>query len=802
MGSMGADFADLDNDGLSDLFVTEMLPDSLSRKKSKMVYESWNKYQINLGEGYHHQFARNVLQKQVMPGHFLEVGRYAGVAATEWSWGALLFDMDGDGKRDIFVANGIYKDLLDRDYLTYTGSDENVRALIQQEKQAIIKLVNSMPSSQFQNYAFQNQGDFRFENKAIKWGLDEPMYSSGSAYGDLDNDGDLDLVVNNVNALSAVFQNQTDTAKNKSISFIITSKSNNSFSTGTQVKTYVRSKMYLSDNFTVRGYQSCVSNRVVVGLGENVALVDSVVFLWPSGGYSKLVNLKTNQILTVQKELLEVFDSPKVVSTPKAMFRKIELDLFTHSGNNVNDFDKDRLLPMMYSNEMPSVIKADINKDGTDELYIGGGQGQSGVFVSFSSTKIEALTMPSMKPFIDSEETKSAFFDADKDGDMDLYLAFGGRSYSRSSTNLLDVIFLNDGGGKFSQSPHSLPFVDFPSTSVVKPIDFDHDGDMDICIGERFDPFTYGDGGRGFLFQNDGRGKFKDVTLQYAPELNKIGMITDIEVQDVDGNGWLDLVVVGDWMPITFLKNVNGHFENDKKTLGLADSEGWWHEIEAGDLNNDGRIDFVIGNNGLNSFFRSQDRMYVNDFDQNGSFEQIFCTAENGTYYPLLDKDELVSQLPGLKKQLLYYRDYARKSMSDLFQKAILEKSMIRQVNELRSVVLLSTQDHYQIMPLPLEAQLSSIYAVCLVDVNNDDIIDLIAGGNQDKVKPQFGPINSSTGWLFLGKKKNGNYEFDKGISLNVQGEIRGIETVDYKGNKYIIFTKYGDKVECFEVLY
>jgi hypothetical protein len=334
----------------------------------------------------------------------------------------------------------------------------------------------------------------------------------------------------------------------------------------------------------------------------------------------------------------------------------------------------------------------------------------------------------------------------------------------------------------------------------VKPIDFDNDGDLDLCIGERFDPFSYGVGGRGFLFQNDGMGRFKDVTMFYAPDLNKLGMITDIEVQDVDHDGWQDLMVVGDWMPIIFLKNVKGHFVNDKELFGLIDSEGWWHEIESGDLNKDGKVDFVVGNNGLNSFFRSKDRMYVNDFDQNGSIEQIFCTELNGRYYPLLDKDELLSQLPGLKKQLLYYRDYATKSMTDLFPREILEKSIIYQVNELRSVLLISDHSDYKKVPLPKEAQFSSVYAMRLVDVNNDGVIDLIAGGNQDNVKPQFGPNSASGGWLFLGKLKKGIFEFDKGIDLGVEGEIRGIEYIEREGIKYIFFAKYGSKLEVFEV--
>lgn len=803
MGSMGADFADLDNDGAPELFVTEMLPDSLKRKKTKMIYENWDKHQLNFQNGYHYQFPRNVLHKKISEGSYVEVGRLAGIAASEWSWGALLFDMDNDGKRDVFIANGIYKDLLDRDYLTYTGAEDNIRKLIKEdEKNAIMKLIDLMPSSSFPNYAFKNEGNLKFTNKAIDWGLGDPMYSSGSAYGDLDNDGDLDLVINNINAPAVLYRNNSDSSKYKSISVSLSAKGNNTFAVGSQVTAFCGTRSMVADNFITRGYQSAVEQNVTIGLGEGITSVDSLIIRWPDSGQSVIYNVPVNQKLNVIKEdskLLPVKVNESVINAKHFRITRESTTIFKHQGSGLVDFNRDRLLPMMYSNETPSLIKGDIDHDGIEEIYIGGGKNQQGGFIQYNNDQFRLSQPDVFNKYALAEETKGVLFDADGDGDLDFYMSTGGRFFPTISNAQEDKVFINNGKGIFSESPYPLPIPGF-STSFAKSLDFDNDGDQDLLIGERFDPFVYGRGGGAFLLQNNGTGLFKEVTGTYAQKLLNIGMVTDASVVDFDNDGWSDIILVGDWMPIIAFRNNKGNFNNVSNEFDLTNTEGWWQTIEAADLNKDGKPDFVIGNQGLNSFFKSGDRMYVNDFDSNGSIEQLFCTQVGTKYYPILDKDEFLSQLPSLKKSLVYYKDYSKKSMDELFSSDILNSSKVYQVNQLASLILLSGSNGYDKIELPLQAQFSSIYSLLIGDFDNDGINDLIAGGNQYFVKPQFGRQDASQGWFFKGKMIDGKFTFQQGQDLHVKGQIRDIEYIEVNGNKFILFAKYDSELEIYKI--
>ncbi len=803
MGSMGADYADLDNDGHNELFVTEMLPDSLARRKTKTVFESWNRYQEVLEKGYHHQFSRNVLQKKFGDSYF-ELGRLSGVAATEWSWGALMFDMNNDGLRDIFVANGIAKDLLDRDYLTYDGSYRNIQQLIRQEKNAILALIAKMPSSKFSNYAFLNKGDLQFVNASNDLGLDFPQNSTGSAYADFDNDGDLDLVLNNCDARASLYRNDLDTKNTRNLAIDVFSATANRFAVGTKVSVFQHGHVQVSDNFTVRGFQSSSQSRMHFGLRASIYEIDSIRIFWPDGYGTVLYRDQIgDSYLRVNRDSCVVrnFDEKHLGSEENIHLELINHRFPKHIPNGLNEFDRERLLPFMQGKKGPFLAETDIDNDGHLDLYCGGGRGQAGFFLSYQSGKW-SVDSSFLSHYAWSEEMGSVLFDANRDGLEDLYLAAGGRFYPRSSTHLEDHVLINSGRHNFKEQMYSLPAGSKGATSCVSSFDFDRDGDQDIVSAYAGDPFVYGALGSVRFFRNDGDGFFAEVAASVMGDVTFQGVVTDMVVTDFNLDTWPDLVLIGDWMGVHFLQNRKGTFVEDHGQTDLGRLTGWWSDIETEDLNGDLIPDFVIANHGKNTFFRAKDRMYLNDFDDNGSVEQIYCTLERGGYVPIVDRDELVSQIPAIKKKTLYYSDFADMRIDQLFEKSVLERSRVFEISTLESILLISTSRGYSVVGLPKEAQFAPLYALKIVDINQDGVLDLLAGGNNYFVKPQFGRFDASSGWFFKGKLVDGVFSFENGIPLGVKGQIRDIETIQVGGQSFVFFSRYGDSLVGYRVLH
>ena len=565
LGSMGADMADINNDGYPEIFVTEMLPETDARLKTTGQFESWEKYQLNIQNGYYRQFGRNVLQLNNRDGSFSEIARLAGVHASDWSWGALIFDMDNDGLKDIFVASGIYKDLINQDYINFVADQTTVRNILLTHNDGIKRLVDSIPSNKIPSYAFHNNGNLTFTNKASEWGLGIASHSNGSAYGDLDNDGDLDLVVNNVNMPASVFQNKATTLhpEQKYLAFLVYANEKNSPAVGTKIFVKAGENLFYQELSPMRGFMSSVDYKIHFGVGK-LDTIDSVFVHWPNGKTTALSGVKTNQVISLyQKDAGKETQIFKGDLKSEALFAPAELPGvdFVHQENNFVDFDRDRLRFNMISNEGPCICTGDFDGDGNDDFYIGGAKGQPGrLYVQKRSGAFSVLSSTVFENDRESEDTDCVFFDANGDNLPDLYVTSGGYEFSSNSPALRDRLYFNKGHGRLEKSSQILPVNKFESTSTVDVGDIDSDGDVDLFVGVRVMPSLYGVPVNGYILLNDGDGNFKNITELSAPGLANVGLITDARWVDVNQDKMLDLVVVGEWMPIKLFINDGGKF--------------------------------------------------------------------------------------------------------------------------------------------------------------------------------------------------------------------------------------------------
>ena len=769
LGSMGADIADLDNDLLPDLMITEMLPHSTSRKKTKAIYESWKKYSVAQSSGYYHQFPRNMLQRNMGEAGFLEIGRKSGVEATDWSWSCLMQDFDNDGLKDIFVANGIYKDLLDRDYLAFEANETAIRQKLK-DKKAITSLIDAMPSQALTNFAFKNIGNFNFENTTQAWGFGQESFSNGCAYGDLDNDGDLDLVINNANMPSFVFENTSEKSGNNYLKLNLNGKEGNSKAIGAKAIVYACSQHFMSEQFPSRGFQSSVANTLVFGLG-NCTSIDSLQVIWPDGKITTHTDITINTTLELSQ------DKAYNVATTRpdnsfTSFQYSDLAL-THQQPKFNQFNRERLLMKMNAIDGPVLATADINQDGREDIFMGGGKGQAAVLLisegatTYTKTLLDGTTR--------SEVTEAAFFDCDNDGDLDLYIANGGTAFSPYAAELHDKLFINDGLGNFELKKEAITFSKPITTGALAVADYNGDGYQDILIGDRNANNLYGLPGSLYLYKNNGNQTFESVDI---PEFKDLGIITDARWLSVDGDNLPDLIVLGEWMPITIFVNTGNGFE--QQPMGLEQSRGMWNCVLVHDFNKDGKDDIFAGNTGKNSALTTQHKLFLNDFDRNGSLELILGEQIGEKTFISLDMDELMSQLPSLKRKFIYYRDFSTATIDEVFETEKLKESRILDLDVLESQLYFQGNGQFELQSLPEELQFSSIHAALVYDYDGDGTEELVVGGNHYLVKPQYGREDASKGWLVKPSINTDNeLQFVKAVPMNIRGQIRDFEIWD-----------------------
>lgn len=831
--SMGGDVADLNNDLMPEIFVTDMLPRAEERLKTVADFIEWEQYQSEIEMGYHRKFARNTLQYNNGDGTFSEIGRYAEVEATGWSWGGLAADFNLSGHRELFVPNGFYKDVTDKDHMMRVSTNEVMRSVVENGQVNYSKLVEMTPSVPLSNYMFENQGNLKFSNRASEWGLGEKVFSNGSAYGDLDRDGDLDLVVNNVKETAFVYRNRASELypERDWLQIGLEGDSLNTFGVGAQVEVSAGEQHWYAEQMPQRGFQSSMDPTLHFGLGKGVSTIDTLEVRWPDGRTSRRTDVDTNQRLTVRqaeagRKVEHSFSEQSTDSsrTGRALLEEVTEDIglrWSHEESAHNDFEHSPLLFHMRSTEGPPLCAGDVNGSGREDTYVGGARGQAGaLFVQRGDGQFDQVQQPALAADREAEDTACVLFDATGDGTSELYVASGSSEFFAGSSHLADRIYRINGRDRLARMDAALsqPEPGPMPTGTVRAADVDGDGDQDLFVGTRMMPADeensqgYGVPVGARLLENTGTGTFEDATDRWAPGLRaqelKAAGITDAAWGDIDGNGTPDLLMAGEWMPLTVFFNRNGTLERaDLSSVGLEDTRGWWQSLTLTDLDGDGTLDVVAGNHGLNSRFRARPdqpvRLWAGDMAQNDRIEHVLASYnQGGGPYPVIPRQNLIKYFPHLKEKYPTFEDYAGETVTEVFGEKRLSEAEQYRAEQMASVVGWNDgEGHFRVDSLPFRAQLAPMYGILASDLDGQKGDEILMGGNLTAVKPQAGPYDASYGTVFR-QDSTGYYRevTSRGGEFSVSGEIRSIRILEQDDRNLVLIARNDQSLKVYEV--
>jgi enediyne biosynthesis protein E4 len=801
--SMGNDVADINNDGWNDIVTLDMLPEDNFRQKLLLAPDNYSKFELNIKSGFHYQYMRNMLQMNNgndLTGNptFSEVGQIAGISNTDWSWAALLADFDNNGWKDLHVTNGYFRDYTNLDFIKYM--DDFVKSKGRLQREDVLEIISHMPASNVVNYIFSNVDGLNFTNQTQAWGLSRPSNSNGAAYADLDNDGDLDIVVNNINQPAFIYRNEADKEPdNRYLDIKLLGETPNTQGLGAKVTISIKGKKQSVEQITARGYLSSVSPVLHFGLGE-AANVDTLVVRWPTGKVQILTDVASNQVLALSESDASEVSMP--VKAVKPLFVEATSPI-NHQDKplNANDFKRQTLLINQLSFGGPAMAKGDVNGDGLEDVYVGGGVGQPGeLWLQSAGGNFRKKTQAAFDLDSASMDADAVMFDANNDGHIDIYVASGGyHTFTSNNVELLDRLYLNDGKGNFRKDKDALPGVG-GSNATVAVADVNGDGSNDIFVGGRVVPGRYPEAPQSYLLINNGAGKFSDQVTSLAPGIERLGMVTDAAWVDLNSDGRQDLVIVGEWMPITVFENTaNGFLLATEKYFDKS-YKGWWNTLTVTDINGDKVADLLVGNLGVNTQFGVSEatpaEIYFDDFDNNGSVDPIFCYFVQGKSYPSATRDELLDQLSSFRRKFNSYKSYAEVTLADIFSPEELENAGHMQADFMKTSVFLGqVNGKFTEKPLPIEAQYSPVHTITVFDYDADGKDDILLCGNNSYSKLRVGKFDANYGALFKGK---GNGEFayvsQPGSGFNLKGDVRSVVQVD----KFLLFGVCQGKMKAY----